>query len=391
VPGGVVGVVTGGWYLLGVCTGIVSAADLPGSALFASRADGLADEQVEADLRELQRLGSRVEARRAELIAVADRRGIPGRRGFGSSTAWLMALSGDPAAVCRSRLGVATSLQTMPETRAAFAAGVVSECRVRLLAEVQALAPEQFARDEATLVSEVAATPSQRLPQVLSEWRRSTDPEGAEADTGRVFARRALHLSDAWSGMLHLNGDLDPEGGAVVLAALRCLAEPPALDAQDTRTPAQCRADALVEICRRHLDGKPGSGSSRPHLTVTVPWETLKQGSGVVDTEIGPISSEAARRLACDATISRIIVQADGSPAEAGHSRRVIPPALRRALDLRDQGCTHPGCDIPARWCDAHHIQHWADGGRTESANLRLLCRKHHRDAHDHQPYPRRQ
>ena len=362
------GVVTAGWYLLAVCTGIVSAADLPGSALFASRADGLADEQVEADLRELQRLGSRVEARRAELIAVADRRGIPGRRGFGSSTAWLMALSGDPAAVCRSRLGVATSLQTMPETRAAFAAGVVSECRVRLLAEAQALAPERFARDEATLVSQVAATPSPRLPQVLSEWRRSTDPEGAEADTGRVFARRALHLSDAWSGMLHLNGDLDPEGGAVVLAALRSLAEPAALDPQDTRTPAQCRADALVEVCRRHLDGGV-SGGSRPHLAITIPWETLKQGSGLVDTEIGPISSEAARRLACDAAISRIIVQADSSPAEAGHSRRVIPPALRRALDLRDQGCTHPGCDIPARWCDAHHIRHWADGGRTELAN----------------------
>jgi 5-methylcytosine-specific restriction endonuclease McrA len=117
----------------------------------------------------------------------------------------------------------------------------------------------------------------------------------------------------------------------------------------------------------------------------------MQKGSGVADTEVGPISSEAVRRLACDATVSRIIVQADGSPAEAGHSRRVIPPALRRALDLRDQSCTHPGCDIPARWCDAHHIRHWADGGKTNLANLRLLCRKHHRDAHNHQPYPRRQ
>ncbi|MFH1330912.1 MAG: hypothetical protein ABIJ48_09725, partial [Actinomycetota bacterium] len=67
----------------------------------------------------------------------------PGREGFGSTTAWVMAVSGDPAAVCRSRVAVAASLGGMPETRAAFAAGVVSEPRVRLLAQAQALAPEQ--------------------------------------------------------------------------------------------------------------------------------------------------------------------------------------------------------------------------------------------------------
>ena len=73
-----------------------------------------------------------------------------------------------------------------------------------------------------------------------------------------------------------------------------------------------------------------------------------------------------------------------------GRATRVIPDRLRRLLELRDRGCTHPGCQIPARWCDAHHITHWADGGTTDSANLRLLCRRHHTDAHNHQPYPLR-
>ena len=109
-----------------------------------------------------------------------------------------------------------------------------------------------------------------------------------------------------------------------------------------------------------------------------------------MDTGVGPIPAETARRLACDATISRIIVDHDGVPVSAGKARRVIPPALRRALDLRDRHCTHPGCDMPAHWCDAHHIVHWADGGKTELANLRLLCRPHHRTAHNHQPYPQR-
>jgi len=100
---------------------------------------------------------------------------------------------------------------------------------------------------------------------------------------------------------------------------------------------------------------------------------------------------EAARRLACDATVSCIVVQQDGVPVAAGETRRIVPPALRRALELRDKGCTHPGCDIPARWCDAHHAKHWADGGKTVPANLRLLCRQHHQHEHNHQPYPRRQ
>ena len=162
------------------------------------------------------------------------------------------------------------------------------------------------------------------------------------------------------------------------------------MDPQDTRSPQQCRADALVEICRRHLDAGPPNHGRRPHLTLTIPWPALRDGAGVVDLEGGPVSIEAVRRLACDATLTPVIVN-DGAPTGVGSTRRVVPPALRRALDLRDQGCTHPGCDTPARFCDAHHITHWADGGPTTLPNLRLLCRRHHRTAHDHQPYPRRQ
>ena len=105
----------------------------------------------------------------------------------------------------------------------------------------------------------------------------------------------------------------------------------------------------------------------------------------------GVITSETARRLACDARVSRIITRGDSQPLDVGRATRTVPASLRRALDTRDGGCTHTGCDIPAKWCDAHHIQHWADGGPTSLDNLRLLCRRHHRAAHDHAPYPRRE
>ena len=137
-------------------------------------------------------------------------------------------------------------------------------------------------------MAQAAAVSSQRLPQALAAWKRSTDPEAAEAEAERLHAQRALHVSPAWSGWSVWTVTSTPKSGGVVLAAIRRLSEPAALDPADTRTPAQRRADALVEICRRYLDGNPGTGSGRPHVTVTIPWNTLQQGTGVVDTEAGP-------------------------------------------------------------------------------------------------------
>ncbi|HSQ38154.1 MAG TPA: DUF222 domain-containing protein, partial [Acidimicrobiia bacterium] len=309
------------------------------------------------------------------------------------ATGWLMARSGDPAAVCRSQVQVARSLRSMPLTGEAFARGELSEPRVRLLASAHDFSPELFSRDESLLVSQARTLPSRLFPQALAHWRRLADADGALADTDRALERRRLHISATWGGMVRLDGDLDPESGATVITALGSLAEPQALDPEDRRSPAQRRADALVEICRRHLDSsdRPQVGGERPHLVVTVEAATLQgRGGQVVDLETGPISLEAVRRLACDATVTPISTHRD-RVLEIGRRTRLIPSSVRRALNHRDGGCTHPGCDIPARWCDAHHLVHWAEGGPTALSNLRLLCRRHHREAHDHARYPRRE
>jgi len=71
-----------------------------------------------------------------------------------------------------------------------------------------------------------------------------------------------------------------------------------------------------------------------------------------------------------------------GEPLNIGRKTRSIPPAIRRALKRRDHGCRFPGCTC-SRFVDAHHIQHWADGGETSMGNLVLLCRTHHRLVHE--------
>ena len=128
---------------------------------------------------------------------------------------------------------------------------------------------------------------------------------------------------------------------------------------QDASTPGASTADAST--------ADPG-GSAQPCRR---------------DTPVGTtLSPETVRRLACDASVARVITSGRSQPLEVGRATRVVPPSMRRALVVRDSGCAFPGCDRPASWCDAHHVVHWADGGRTDLGNLVLLCRRHHRLIH---------
>ena len=106
-------------------------------------------------------------------------------------------------------------------------------------------------------------------------------------------------------------------------------------------------------------------------------------GSQTVLDEAGGIhvSAETARRLACDAATVTMRHGPGGEILDVGRRTRTISPALRRALAARDRRCRFPGCGN--RRVDAHHIRHWADGGRTALDNLVLLCRRHHRAVHE--------
>jgi hypothetical protein len=94
------------------------------------------------------------------------------------------------------------------------------------------------------------------------------------------------------------------------------------------------------------------------------------------------MSDATARTLCCDPVIRTVVLDSLGNPVDLGRRTRLVPPGLRRALQLRDDGCVFPACDAPASWCDAHHVVHWADGGPTSAENLASLCRHHHGVTH---------
>ena len=93
------------------------------------------------------------------------------------------------------------------------------------------------------------------------------------------------------------------------------------------------------------------------------------------------VPAETSRRIACDASKVVVTHAEDGSVLDVGRKTRTVLPAIRRALAHRDRICRFPGCGL--KYCDAHHIEHWANGGETKLTNLLLVCRYHHRAVHE--------
>jgi hypothetical protein len=145
--------------------------------------------------------------------------------------------------------------------------------------------------------------------------------------------------------------------------------------------------DALAELVHHAMDQGtlPRRNGVRPHVTVTTTLEALKGEVGVPpsDLEFGlPISSKTMERIACDCSISRVLL-ADSMVMDVGRATRVTSAPRRRALIVRDKGCRFPGCDRPVNWTNPHHIIFWARGGPNSIANEVLVCFYHHRLVHE--------
>jgi hypothetical protein len=58
-----------------------------------------------------------------------------------------------------------------------------------------------------------------------------------------------------------------------------------------------------------------------------------------------------------------------------GRDSRLATPAQRLVLYATERGCTRPGCDVPACWCQVHHATtDWGRGGQTNIVDLTLAC-----------------
>ncbi len=260
----------------------------------------------------------------------------------------------------------------MPLTVAAARCGALGAQKVALLARAAGqseASAEAFARHESLLVEHAQKLSVDQLAVLLREWLMRVDDEAGPDDDEKQHERRCLHLSRTLNDTWAINGTLTDEAGSWLSAALEreCneIKENEKATGMAPSTPAQRRADALLALCKGTAE------AALPDVTIVVNAEDLVGGLG-----------SAIERLTCDAVVRRVVMNAAGQPLDLGRSERLISPAQRKALALRDRGCVFPGCDRPPDRCLGHHIVHWVDGGPTDMHNLCLLCEAHHHAVH---------
>jgi len=356
-----------------------------------------------------------------------DHKGWSGGGTVRSCAHWLNWKCGIALRVAREKIRVAHRLQALPQIDAAFARGELSYSKVRAMA--RAATPET----EDYLLMIARHGTASHLEQLLGKYQRVCRQREPQAEAARETSRELSYYQDE-DGMWVIKAKLPPEAGALVVKAIEALVAPlqerqreealaarQARDAETPEDPGECdsaesfpaavdreepnhyqrlvshsRADALVAITEHFLATGGDSellqglkGSDRCQILLHVDIDTLRDHRDGDHTHPGHrqfehkqwLSPITAKRLACDASLVTVLEDGEGNVLNIGRRARTVPPAIRRALSLRDKTCRFPGC-CETRYVDAHHVQHWADGGETSLDNLVTLCRFHHRQLH---------
>jgi len=345
--------------------------------------------ELAADMAELRRGMDRVELKFSEMAAAFAATDEYDRQGAVSPIQWIRLNCHMGGGAVADRVAVGEQLAQLSEASEAIAEGAIGFPHLALIARTaSALAESGESKlfDERPLLKKARDFSVGRFRNFCNHMRHAADPEEYVADEIQKVEMRSLTLSPGAGGMVWLRGVLDPEGGAVLRTALEPLARRGGKD--DYRRRDRRLGDALVELASHSLDKGlvPQRANQRPHLQVTAPFETLIQrmGAPAADMEFSlPISAKAIERIACDCNVTRVLLGTDSEVIDVGRSKRIISPAQRRALDVRDKGCRWPGCDRPAAWTSGHHLVHWIKGGGTDMPNLVLLCYRHHWMVHE--------
>jgi hypothetical protein len=303
-----------------------------------------------------------------------------------TAASWISRTCGMSLTSAADRLCVGEQLESLPKIAQAVASGQIGYQSTSVLCHLRdQLGDKRDLFNEDEMLDLARKFSVFNLRKLCHYARHIADPDGFFNEAKENYLRRRLHISLMSDGMHAIDGILDPECGAAVKTALDSLAKP--RGPEDDRSHSQRMHDALAEVVHHAMDeGKlPRRNGVRPHVTVTTTLEGLKNEVGVppADLELSlPISTRTLERIACDSTISRVLL-ADSMVIDVGRATRVNSAPRRRALRIRDKGCRFPGCDRPVNWSTPHHIVAWTRGGPTDLANEVLLCYYHHRLVHE--------
>ncbi len=316
------------------------------------------------------------------LIRQFDEEKLWGLPGLCSCAHWLNFKCGIGMNAAREKVRVANALPKLQKISEAFSKGELSYSKVRAMTRVANEDNEDF------LMMIARHGSAHHVESMVAKYRRAVRLQDTEL-ANKQYAERSAHYYFDDDGAFVMNARFPAEQGALILKALDLAIDQEDVTAETSQPRASFsarRADAIAEMAESYLANGPASSSTADRYQVMI-HVTAETDNGAETTnnylENGPhVSAETSRRIACDSSISILHEDQNGQPLNIGRKSRVIPPAMRRALRARDEGCKFPGC-THKYFIDGHHIRHWADGGETALDNLVQLCRYHHRLVHE--------
>ena len=335
----------------------------------------------------------------------------------------------------RREVRQAETLTAMPAVADAVGAGRVPLAHLDVLGRVAEGAGERASAElgrpetQERLVRMAERTSLREFAAAAARLVASIDPAGLEEASATQRRERFFVMSRQPEGAF-LRGRLDHVSAEVVRTAIAAVGMAP----DDGRTKQQADADALVALAERAISGMAGvrprrtapSGAavrdgeqdaadarvsgvaSRPAVSLLVPAEAFAELQRVqrrraeragnapeadewrsVEPALledgTPVAMSELARVLCDSEVGRIVVSADGVPMDLGQTQRLYTGQQRRAVIVRDRCCAWNGCDVPAAYCEVHHIRWWdRDRGPTSVENGVLLCGHHHHVVHQH-------
>lgn len=365
----------------------------------------------------IEALKSTLEA--VELAVVAELEATEGVKaaGWASTKDFVTAVTGGHRGAGPALVHLAADLDTglFAPVAEALRAGWLSTAKAQVITRAvhrlpTTLGAEKNAEAVRLLLSEARRLDASDLKRAGKHLLRVLDPDGEdrrdeaalEREERAAHRNRNLSIREDHAGGARIKGSCTAEDAALIKATLMSLAAPQPADrpvcdpgscaepgcrhdGTDPRDHGARMLDALVELCRlgQTAEVLPDQHGTTPKVTLLLDYADLLTALGVAVSETGEqVPASALRRICCDAEIIPAVLGTDSEVLDVGRTRRLVTPAIWKALVVRDRHCRFPGCSRPPLMCHAHHVIHWVDGGPTSLDNLLLLCGHHHRLVH---------
>ena len=358
-------------------------------------------------IEQLEHLGRRVDAARAELTGAIQAHVLHAPDGHGSARIMVRHVGKLSDAEADFRAKTATAAARLPKVRAAWQAGELSTCAVRILGRIHAnqrVAPAMAARQD-EFIADARSWSNRTFARKAYRWARLIDEDGPEPRNERDHHKRDARLTqNPWDLSWEVTGFfastqgaqmreifdhyLDAEFKADWETAKARVGDEVSNDDLD-RTDAQRRADALFRIFQDAAAAP--EGAVPPGFVHNIVWSAsaFQEMLAAMDADRAPkfdaddlmcrtndghdVDPTEAAATSLLGQFRRVVVDAAGVVIDLGRARRFTGSARTAATAARTH-CVWPGCHAPASRCEIDHLHEHGRGGLTNPHNAAPLC-----------------